>query len=71
MIYGTIFRDTTLALTFFRLGVLGRGSYFRSYFRRQFGRCFSGHFLFIEEGESSTVTQFPESIQEKDGGESQ
>src|SRR5260370_29237049 len=60
-----------------------RGSCGRSYFRRLFGyyigrhfgrccgRCCSGHFLFVEKCESPTVAQFPVSIQEKDGGESQ
>src|ERR1017187_7761133 len=69
-----------LALTLFGRVVLVRGSQARGrhvrgsfgrYLSRDFGRCFGGHFLLVEKSESSTITQFPESIQEKDGGETQ
>src|SRR5208282_3790259 len=69
-----------LALTLFRRCVFANGSQLRrSHVRgcfgrdvsRYFSRCFGGHFLLVEKGEGSTITQFPESIQEKDGGETQ
>jgi hypothetical protein len=75
MIYVANFWDTTLALNLFGLGFLVRGSYARRCLRRDvrsgFGCCRRGHFLLVEKSESSTITEFPESIQKKNGGESQ
>jgi hypothetical protein len=65
------FHYEPLALTLFGLGVFVCGSYVRSYFGRCFRRHLCGHFLLVEKSERSTVTQFPESIQEKDGRESE